>query len=93
MDEHLLILANLFVCSIGGWLCLCRMTKMNERETKFSIRFQYMLLFCFFSASGWSFVFGDYPTPIQLFQGALIASYILMGVPAWKGGQPSYARR
>lgn len=93
MNEQLLIVANLLVCSMGGWLCLCRMTKMSERETKLSIRFQYMLLFCFFSASGWSFIFGDQATTIQLFESAVIASYIVMGVPAWKGGQPSYARR
>lgn len=93
MAEHLLILANFFVCSIGGWLCICRMTKMSYRETKLVIRWQYSLLFSFFAASGWSFLFGDWPTPIQLFQSAVIVSYVFMGVPAWKDGAPEYTRR
>lgn len=93
MNETMLILANWIVCAAGGWLCLCRMTKMSGRGTKLAIRWQYTILFTIFFASGWSWIFGDPATFIQMFRAGLLVIYVAAGMPAWRHGQPEYARR
>src|SRR5690349_1285549 len=92
--EHLLILANLAVCSLGGWICLCRMAKMSHSETKLEIRIQYTIWFALFSASSWSFaLLGEWVSVIQFLMSCGILTYLAIGVPAWRWEAPEYSKR
>lgn len=92
-SSAVLILINFAVCLAGGILCICRMTKMNHRETKLLIRWQYVIWFTALFASGWSFIFGAPPNGPQIGMGIVICGYLICGIPAWKRGAPLYTRR
>ena len=92
-NDALLIFANLAASSVGGYTCLCRMTKMSARDTKFSIRLQATLWFTFFAASGWSFMFNFRPELMQLILTGITLAATLIGIPAWRNGPPPYAKR
>jgi len=93
-SEHLLILANWAICTFGGWICLCRMAKMSASTTKIEIRLQYMIWFALFGASGWSFLFGERATPMQLLMSASVLAHLAIGVAVWRPQEgPLYTRR
>lgn len=89
----MLTILNLFVCSLGGYVCVCRMAKMSESETKLMIRTQYVIWFCAFTVSGWSFAFFDEVNVVQLLLGVSIVAQLLLGAGAWRHNAPHYTRR
>ena len=93
MGSELLILANWWACTVGGWICLCRMAKMSHSETKLEIRLQYMIWFSLFAGSGWSFLFGERASPIQLLMSLAILVYLFLGISVWNHRAPPYTRR
>lgn len=89
-SEYTLSLLNLFVCMFGGYVCICRMAKMSASETKLIIRWQYMLWFGLFSASGISWTYDQPATWIQLLMSGSIVTHLLLGLAAWRHGAPAY---
>lgn len=93
-SEHLLILANWAVCAFGGWICLCRMAKMSASTTKMEIRVQYSIWFALFAGSGWSFLFGEMASPVQLLMSVAVLASLVIGIPVWRSsGGPVYVRQ
>ncbi len=88
-----LVVLNLVVTSLGGWLCICRMTKMSQRTTKLAIRAQYAVLFTVFAALGWGFLVGVHVNRLLVLLALMLVFYVAMGIPAWWKGMPSYAKR
>lgn len=93
MKSEFLVLANLLLCLFGGWVCLCRMTKMRGSTTKMIIRLQYAIWTAVFCASGISFLFGEPATWVQLLLGAGIVGHLALGVTVWRFGAPAYTMR
>lgn len=88
-----LVFMNLAVTSLGGWLCICRMTKMSHKTTKFSIRAQYAILFTVFAILGWGFLAGVHVNRLMILLGLMLVTYVAVGIPAWWKGVPLYAKR
>jgi hypothetical protein len=94
VSDPSIIALNFAVCTIGGFLSMCRMTKMSASATKPSIRWQYVCWFCAFVASGWSFLFDSGPTTSQVVVSLLMVCVLLLGLSAWRGHEaPEYTRR
>lgn len=92
-DAAILIVVNLMASVMGGFGCLCRMTKMTATDTKFPIRAQACLWFVFFATSGWSFMFGCPPHKVQAILTALAFCATMIGVPAWYDRAPPYTHK
>ena len=92
-SEQLLILSNFLTCTMGGWICICRMKLMSHSETKMEVRAQYMIWFVIFASSGWSFVFGANPNVIQFMMSLGVLAHLLIGSSVWKQRAPDYTRR
>jgi len=84
---------NLIVCSVGGWISICRMAKMSHSETKLAIRLQYMIWFCLFFLSGWSFLVGESATVVQFLMSCGVFGYLAIGFDVWRWRAPDYTRR
>lgn len=93
MGNETIVFFNWIACALGGWICLCRLSKMSESRTKLAIRWQYVLWFTFFAISGWSFAFGAIPSVVQLMLTATVAAALFLGMPAWFAGLPGYAKK
>lgn len=89
-SEAVFTILNLLVCLFGGYVCICRMAKMSARATKLTIRWQYMLWFGLFSASGISWTYDEPANFIQLLMSVSIVTHLLLGVAAWRNGAPAY---
>lgn len=92
-DLILLVVINWLIGIAGGVLCVCRLVKMSSDSTKLAIRWQWVLWLLFFSASGWSFLFGHSPTVTQCLLTSITLTALALGAPAWNGGLPVYARK
>ena len=86
-----MIVVNLLLCSVGGWVCICRMGMMTL--PKMAVRSQYVILFMLFAASGISWIYGESPTIVQVAMGAAILAHLLLGWGAWRHGAPRYTMR
>lgn len=87
-----IILLNFIVCTFGGYMTVCRQTMMSA-STKMNVRLQYMIWFCAFCTSGWSFAFGDPAQIPQLMLSTMMAGAIYLGAAPWRHGAPHYTRR
>jgi apolipoprotein N-acyltransferase len=92
MTQELLTAINFFICSLGGFCCICRLRIMGT-STKKPIRFQYAIWFAVFFYSAFSWTYGDHPTGIQIVLGAAVLAHILLGFSAWRDGLPKYAKK
>lgn len=72
---------------------MCRMAKMSHTETKLEIRIQYMIWFCLFTLSGWSFIVGQPATVVQFLMSAAVGAHLMLGLPIWRWRAPDYTRR
>ena len=93
MGSELVVLLNWIVSSVGGYICMCRMSRMSESETKLQIRIQYMIWFCLFTISGWSFLFGEHATPVQFIMSLAVVAHLMIGVPVWRWETPAYTKK
>lgn len=91
-EAMFLVLMNFFVCTTGGWIAMCRMSKMSQSDTKLMIRWQYVLWFCGFAISGWSFLFDNPASAAQLVMSCIMLATLAMGIGAWRNGAPTYTR-
>ncbi len=91
--DSALIIANLFACLAGGFVCVCRMGAMPGADAKPSIRFQYFLWFTMFVASGISWLYGQPATIMQFVWSCAVLAYLVIGYGAWRHGAPSYTIR
>lgn len=89
-DVLLIVVTNFMACTMGGFVTMCRMTKMTAASTKLAIRWQYVMWYCAFAASGWSFAFGAPATEPQLIVSLLLLSGLLLGTAAWTNGAPAH---
>lgn len=89
----MMVLLNFFICSMGGFITMCRMTKMSSSTTLLMVRWQHVLLFCVFCYSGWSFLFDTPATTPQIAVGVAMVLWLLLGSTQWRSGPPMHARR
>ena len=88
-----LTLANLVICLIGGYTCICRAIMMSKDDTKLAIRVQYVIWFGLFSASSISWTYGEPASVVQVIMSGAIVAHLLLGLEAWKNGAPAYTMR
>ena len=88
----MLIAFNAAVCLVGIGICICRMAHMSERFTKRAIRAQYMLWTSFFALSAITWTF-DELTIAQVILTAIACTHLVLGIPAWRFGAPSWTIR
>lgn len=88
-----MVLLNLLACSAGGFITMCRMTKMSSSSTRLVVRWQYVAFFCAFFYSGWSFLLTGPADPSQLMMSIVVAGWLLAGTDEWVSGLPRHARR
>ena len=93
MGSELVVILNWIVSSVGGYICMCRMSRMSESETKLQIRIQYMIWFSLFTVSGLSFLFGELATPVQLLMSFAVVAHLLIGIPVWRWETPAYTKK
>lgn len=86
-----LIIPNLFVCLIGGYLCICRMRFISS-ETKKPIMLRYVMWFTAFAASGLSWLFGFPPSLFQIIMALCVIGDFGLGFKAWRYGPPQYSK-
>lgn len=86
-----LILPNLLICFVGGYLCICRMRFISP-ATKKPIMIRYVMWLTAFGASGLSWLFGDPPSVFQLILGLCVIGDLALGFSAWRNGAPTYTR-
>lgn len=91
-SAEIAVVMNLFICLIGGWVCVCRMAKMSM-GTKRTIRTQYMLWFSLFVASAISWTYDEPANLTQIAMGLVVLTHLVLGASAWRLGPPAYARR
>lgn len=89
MNEHFLIALNFLLCSVGGFIVVCRLKFISPR-TKESIRWHYVMWFTMFSWSGLSWTYGDVPGLSQLGLSAAGVFQLILGSRPWKYGAPDY---
>jgi len=89
MNESFFVALNLFVCSMGGFIVVCRLKFITPR-TKDSIRWHYVMWLTIFAWSGWSWTYGDVPGLSQLALSSAGLLQLILGSRPWKYGAPSY---
>jgi hypothetical protein len=93
--EALLALAivNFLLCSVIAWSCLCRFSVMTREHTSATWRLRYIIMLVAASASGISFLWGEWQGPARLCMA--VGCLFVLGLTArgWRQGTPQYARR
>lgn len=93
-QKALMCLANLVLCFGIGYVCLCRIAKMEEATTRKMTRLVYALVGATAATSGgWYWITGDWANWNDLFVNATLLIYMTSGARAWKFGVPEYAQR
>jgi len=87
-------LLNLLLCSLIGYTCGCRMSRMSAATTSKRFRFQYVLLFVAATASGFAPVlWREWPGPSHIGVSIAVLVFLGFGYRNWRDGPPDYARR
>jgi hypothetical protein len=94
LDDHLLkALANLIVCCLIGWACVCRFSMMDRHSTRAFTRWSYAVLFTAAGISGWQRVlFDEWPSWADLAVNVALLVFLASGIRAWRYGVPGFAR-
>lgn len=89
----LMALANLVLCSIAAWTCVCRISVMAGETTRKLNRAAYSVMLMAICASGWApWLFGEWPGWADLLMSTAVIVYMTSGMRAWKFGVPTFAR-
>ena len=91
MMESKLVIFNLLVCMLGGYLCICRM-KSTSNKTKPVIIARYVMWFSLLCGSGISWLYGHPASLFQIFLGIGVVADLMLGFKAWRHGAPPYTR-
>lgn len=89
-NEQFLIILNGVICCVGGYMAICRQSKMGL-STKKTIRAQYAIWMVMFFLSATSWTFGQPASWIQIAMGASILAHLSLGFGAWRNGAPKYS--
>jgi hypothetical protein len=93
-DQWLYTLAaiNFVACCGIGWSCVCRFAVMSKRTTPWTWRLRYITVLVASSASGFSWVWGEWPGPGQILM-AMACLYVLgLTAKGWRVSPPLYAQ-
>jgi len=90
--ESKLVIFNLLLCMLGGYLCICRM-KSTSHQTKPVIIARYVMWFALLVASGLSWLYGVPANVFQILLGLGVVADLMLGFKAWQRGAPKYTLR
>lgn len=86
--QHLIALANFFLCMPSMFICVCRLNAMDSDTVLWRVQAEYALGAGALFFSAFSPLIGEWPGYASLLTAAYVLSMLLASGHAWKNDKP-----